>query len=83
MKKVRVEEMLREGAEPPFLSRSELWRLNAFMRGGVVFVVRLLPEHDVKMVHDWWRNAVGNAIRSEVRASKGGRRELRIWRVEP
>lgn len=81
MSEVRLEDMLRDEAVPPFLSRSELWRLSAYMKGGVVFVFRLLPDEDEKMIHEWWHNAIGHRLQSEVRTTENGGRELLLWRI--
>lgn len=79
MKEVPVEEVMREGASLPLPSMSELYRLRAFMRGGLSFVVPIGAEDHPDLIHAWWRNGIGNALCSEVREAAAGGREMRFW----
>lgn len=77
---IRVEDVAREGAELPFPSLAELWRMNAYLRGGATLVMPLGPNDAPDLVHAWWRNAIGQSLRSDVRESADGEPEIAFWR---
>lgn len=80
MTEIRVEDVARDGAEFPCPSLAELWRMNAYLRGGATLVLVLGPSDAADLVHLWWRNAIGQSLRYAVRESSDGELEILFWR---